>query len=87
MSFIPLPRMSEFLLDDFMVPMGINAQDLSRGTEIPINEVRAILNNELEVTPEISRKLAKFFGVSENLFYDIQADLFRRENVIELQYA
>ena len=87
MTLIPLPRMSEFLLNDFMLPMGINAQVLSYCAGIPINEVQAILNDEINITPEISQKLGAFFGVSGSLFSDIQSDLFKRENVSDLQYA
>ena len=87
MTLIPLPRMSEFLLNDFMLSMGINAQVLSYGAGIPINEVQAILNDEINITPEISQKLGAFFGVSGSLFSDIQSDLFKRENVSDLQYA
>ena len=89
MTFIPLPRMSEFLSNDFMLPMGINAQVLSYCAGIPINEVQAILNlnDEINITPEISQKLGAFFGVSGSLFSDIQSDLFKRENVSDLQYA
>ena len=87
MTLIPLPRMSEFLLNDFMLSMGINAQVLSYGAGIPINEVQAILNDEINITPEISQKLGAFFGVSGSLFSDIQSDLFKRENARNLQYA
>ena len=87
MTLIPLPRMSEFLLNDFMLPMGINAQVLSYCAGIPINEVQAILNDEINITPEISQKLGAFFGVSGSLFSDIQSDLFKRENARNLQYA
>lgn len=89
MDLIPLPRMSDFLFDDFMTPLNIDAFDLAAGAHIPIDDVRAVLADELDVTPEISRKLAAFFGVSSMLFYDIQEDLKRRAGVSirELQYA
>ena len=79
--------MSEFLLDEFMIPMNITARDLSEGANIPIEDVKALLSDEVEITPEISRKLAGFFGVSCMLFYDIHADLKDRAGVLELQYA
>ncbi|MBR1437461.1 MAG: hypothetical protein IJ587_02885 [Synergistaceae bacterium] len=87
MNDIPLPLMSEFLLDEFMLPKNITARDLSVGTGIPLWEVRAMLADELDITPEISRKLAAYFGVSSSLFYDIQLDLKQRMGVGELAYA
>ena len=41
-----LQRMSEYLLDDFMIPMELTEQDLSAGTWVPLNELRAVLADE-----------------------------------------
>lgn len=84
---IPLPRMSDFLLEDFMLPMNLTAKDLSEGTGIPLEEVTAMLADILEVTPELSGKLGAYFGVSDMLFYDIQQALKERAGVRELAYA
>ena len=42
MNQIPLPRMSEFLLEDFMLPMNLSIYDVSNGTGIAINDLQAI---------------------------------------------
>ena len=84
---ISLPRMSEYLFDDFMTPMGLTVQDISEGTGIPLREMKAVLSDEQEITPEISRKLGKYFGVSEMLFFDIQIELKERADLLELRYA
>ncbi|MBR2209377.1 MAG: hypothetical protein IJ859_11270 [Synergistaceae bacterium] len=78
-DFIPLPQVSEFLLEDFMVPMNLSVHDVSEGANIPIYEMQAILNDEIEITPDLSEKLAAFFGVSDMLFYKIQNDIKSRE--------
>ena len=87
MNLIPLPRMSEYLLDDFMTPMGLTVQDVAAGAGISLDELCAVLVDEQEVTPELSKKLGVFFGVSNMLFYDIQAELKERASVCELAYA
>ena len=87
MNSIPLPSVSEYLLDDFMTPMGLTVQDISEGTGIPLREMKAVLSDEQEITPEISRKLGKYFGVSEMLFFDIQNELKERADLLELRYA
>ena len=84
---IPLPRMSEFLLEEFMLPMHIDARTLSEGTGIPLWELQAMLRDEQEITPESSKRLGSFFGVSDMLFYDIQEDLKERAGVRELALA
>ena len=78
MDLIPLPRMSEYLLDDFMIPMGLTVHEVSEGTGIPLNEMRALLADDEEVTPELSKKLGTFFGISENIFYRLQQDIDSR---------
>lgn len=86
-DMIPLPRMSEYLLDDFMIPMGLTAEDVSKGTGISLHDVRAILVDAQEITLEISEKLGEYFGVSAMLFYDIQQDLKARAEVYGLALA
>ena len=87
MNLIPLPRMSDFIVYDFMIPMNLTIKDLSDGTGIPYKETQAVLNNETEITPELSEKLGAFFGVSDMMFYNIQQDLKKRANFTERQYA
>ena len=36
MALIPLPQMSEFLLEEFMLPMKIDEYALSKGKKIPL---------------------------------------------------
>ena len=86
-NLIPAPRMSEFILDEFMIPMGLTAQDVSEHSGISITELRAVLSDEQEMTPELSKKLGNYFGISEMMFYDIQLDLKKRVGERELQYA
>ncbi len=87
MDLIPLPRMSEFILDEFMIPLGLTAQDVAEQSGVPIAELQAVLNDEQEMTQELSIKLGNYFSISGMMFYDIQQDLKRRAGVKELQYA
>ena len=86
-NLIPLPRMSDYLVGEFMIPMNLTAEEVSEGTGIPLYEIRALLADEQEVTPEISERLGKYFGVSAMLFYNIQQNLKKRAGVRELEYA
>ena len=86
-DLIPLPRMSEYLMDEFMIPMNLTAEDVSKGAGIPLYDVRAMLADAQDITPEVSEKLGVYFGVSPMLFYDIQQDLKQRADIHELAYA
>ena len=79
MNRIPTPPMSQFLYDEFMLPMNLDAQTVTLGANIPFEELQSILADDAEITPEISEKLGRFFGVSALLFYDIQQDICERE--------
>ena len=80
---IPIPLMSDFLYEDFMLPMNIDARAVANGADLPLEEVQSILANDSKITPEISEKLGNFFGVSSMLFYDIQRDICRRKTKIQ----
>ena len=86
-NLIPLPRMSDYLVGEFMIPMNLTAEEVSEGTGIPLYEIRALLADAQELTPEISERLGKYFGVSAMLFYNIQQNLKKRAGVRELEYA
>ena len=81
---IPVPPISEFLIEEFMKPMELTMIDLAQGTGIPMQEVYDLLHDKIEVTPELSAKLGAFFGISENVFYRLQNDVkerMRRQNL------
>lgn len=86
-NLIPLPRMSDYLSDEFMIPMNLTAKEVSEGTGIPLYELKALLADMQEVTPEVSEKLGEYFGISPMLFYNIQQDLKRRAETQILSYA
>ena len=79
MERIPTPRIGEFLLQEFMIPMNLTAHAISEGAKIPLEMVSALLSDYCKVTPEISEKLGKFFGMSPMWFYRIQRDIDARQ--------
>ena len=84
---IPIPPLSEFLIEDFMKPMGLDAQALSKGTGIPIDDIYGLINDKIAVTYETSAKLGAFFGISPDVFYNIQETINSRKYSSVLQYA
>ena len=70
-----------------MIPMGLTADEVSAGTGIPLHELRRILADEQGLTQCQARRLSSFFGVSGELFYDLQEELKERAGVRELAYA
>ncbi len=78
-DYIKAPTMGEILKEEFMEPMNLSAYKLAQGIHVPVSRIQAILNSGRRITPDTSLRLAKFFGVSDRYFLDLQADLDIRE--------
>ena len=77
---IKTPKMSDFLKLEFMEPMGISAYKLAKDVGVPVSRVQDILHDRRKVTVDTSLRLAKYFGVSDDFFLNIQNDIdFRNE--------
>lgn len=75
MDFIEIPKMSEILLEEFMLPLGLSAYRLAQEIHVPVSRIQDILHDRRKVTADTSIRLAKFFGVSDRYFLDIQNDI------------
>jgi len=69
----------EMLLEEFLIPMGITRKELSRGIHVPYQRINKIINKRRSITPGIALRLAKFFGVSEDFWMNLQLrwDLYK----------
>ena len=72
---INTPSVGEILYEEFMKPMGISAYRLAQETKVPVSRVQDILHNRRKISVDTSLRLAKYFGVSDNYFLNIQNDL------------
>ena len=72
---ISTPTMGEILKEDFMKPMNISAYKLAKEIHVPVSRIQAILDNNRRITVDTSLRLAKYFGVSDRYFLDIQNDI------------
>ncbi len=79
----------EMLLEEFLVPMSITQRDLSKAIHVPYQRINEIVNGRRGITPSTALRLAKFFGMSEAFWMNIQLrwDLYRtrRSEEKELQ--
>ena len=76
---ISAPKMSEILREEFMVPMNLSAYKLAQEIHVPVSRIQEILHDRRKITADTSLRLAKFFGVSDRYFLDIQNDIDIRE--------
>lgn len=84
MEYITTPTVSEILKEEFMEPLGISAYRLAQAINVPLSRVQDILHDRRKITADTSLRLAKFFGVSDRYFLDLQNDIDIRNLKIQL---
>ena len=84
MEYITTPTVSEILREEFMEPLGTSAYRLAQAINVPLSRVQDILHDRRKITADTSLRLAKFFGVSDRYFLDLQNDIDIRNLKIQL---
>lgn len=83
-NYITTPTVSEILKDEFMEPLGISSYKLAQSINVPVSRIQDILHARRKITVDTSIRLAKFFGVSDRYFLNIQNDIDIRNLKVEL---
>ena len=82
---IETPKVSEILKEEFMEPLDISAYKLAREIHVPVSRVQDILHDRRKITVDTSLRLAKYFGVSDSYFLDIQNDIDLRNSKMNME--
>ena len=69
----PIPP-GEILMEEFMRPLGISINALARDLAVPANRIRGIINGTRAITADTALRLGKHFGVSPEIWLDLQSD-------------
>ncbi|MFZ5503052.1 MAG: HigA family addiction module antitoxin [Pseudomonadota bacterium] len=69
----PIPP-GEILLEEFMRPLDISINGLSRDLNVPPNRISEIVNGKRSITADTALRLGKYFGVSPEIWLDLQSD-------------
>ena len=83
-NYIETPKMSEILFEEFMMPFGLSAYKLAQEIHVPISRIQDILHDRRKITADTSIRLAKFFGVSDGYFLNMQDDIDIRNTKIQI---
>jgi addiction module HigA family antidote len=75
MERIETPTIGEILTEDFMKPYHLSAYKLAQGIRVPVSRVQDILHNRRKITVDTSLRLARYFGVTETYFLNLQNDI------------
>lgn len=72
------------MYEEFMQPNAISAYRLAKEIHVPSSRTQEIIKGQRKITVDISLRLAKFFGVSDRYFINIQNDVDLRNCKREL---
>ena len=78
------PTAGEILSEEFMKPLNISAYRLAMDIRVPVSRIQDILHGRRKITADTSIRLAKYFGVSDAYFLNIQNDIDLRNARMQL---
>ena len=62
----------EILREEFMIPLGLSANALSRAIDVPPNRITSIIAAERAVTPDTAVRLARYFDTTPQFWLNLQ---------------
>ncbi len=64
----------EILRKDFLEPMGISINQLSRDLLVPLNRISEIVNGKRAITADTALRLQRYFGVEAQFWLNLQIE-------------
>ena len=62
----------EFLREDFLVPLGLSANDLALALRVPVTRITEILRERRGITADTALRLARYFGTTPDFWMKMQ---------------
>lgn len=72
---IETPKISTFLLEEFMNPHNLSVYKLAKEINVPTSHIQDILHDKQQITADTSIRLGRFFNVSDRFFLNLQNDI------------
>lgn len=64
----------EILREDFMIPLGVSINQLSRHVDVPPNRISEIVNGKRAITADTALRLQRYFGVDAQFWLNLQSE-------------
>ncbi|WP_334310889.1 HigA family addiction module antitoxin, partial [Microcystis aeruginosa] len=58
----------EILLEEFLKPMEISQERLAEDLNVPIEQIKEIIEEKRGITADIALRLSRYFGMSERFW-------------------
>lgn len=81
---LPNPTAGDILLEEFLKPLGLSQTALAHAIGVPPRRINEIVLGKRAVTADTDLRLARYFGVSDGFFLQLQTnhDLMARRREI-----
>lgn len=63
----------EILLEEFLKPMGISQYRVAKDISVPARRINEIVHGKRAISPDTALRLARYFGLSENFWINLQS--------------
>jgi len=73
-DLLPNPQPGEILFEEFLKPMGLSQTALARAIGVPPRRINEIVLGKRAITADTDLRLARYFGVSDGFFLQLQTD-------------
>jgi addiction module HigA family antidote len=73
-DLLPNPHPGEVLLEEFLRPMQLSQTALANAIHVPPRRINEIVLGKRAVTADTDLRLARYFGLSEGFFLQLQTD-------------
>ncbi len=70
---VPAVHPGEVLLEEFLNPLGLSQYRLARDISVPPRRINEIVHGTRSVSANTALRLARYFGVSERFWLNLQA--------------
>ena len=64
----------EILAEDFMKPLGISINRLSRDLDVPPNRIHGIVHGTRSITADTALRLGMYFGIAPETWLTLQSE-------------
>jgi addiction module HigA family antidote len=70
---LPPVHPGEVLMEEFLAPMGITQYRLAKDIGVPPRRINEIVHGKRAITSDTALRLARYFGMTETFWVDLQA--------------
>ena len=87
MRITPPVHPGEYLLEEYLKPMGLTPYALAQKLGVPRTRIERIVREQTVITPDTALRLARFFGTTAEFWMNLQSlhDLTIAEEATDLQ--